>query len=463
MVYTTAITTVRDFLDMNNINVDPSHQRPQIPDFKKRKGIVESMTDGYDIGEVKLNQYDVVIDGEDTTKLEVTGNAQEVIDGSNRLRSIRQFYNGQFSVNGMNYADLSSEEQNIFLDYPLRFVIYHNLSPQAKAKQFRITNTVTDVNHQEMLNAFGDAKIACLVRESVRTVYGVDSVPETLFDSTLNRKQDNFNFRFFRIDNGRLKLEDNVARIAYLCDKDKGLVAHGDKLIYEFYKNSEFTDQDIKSLSKKMKKVFTFVMKNANARNTWFNAGLSLLEFVCLYRLHFYLTEEYGSFHIEDYDEFFKAFKVGHDAFSSNSPTRNAVVSQKNDKADKLESDVYKDSLRKHEAVCKDAIELLLEEFDVEKFMTILDNKRVFTIAEKETQLQRQNFTCWVDGEPLMMDEAEGGHIISHIEGGRSDVTADNLRMMRRIYNRKMGKQNARKWKEKFLAEKNKEKFLAEA
>jgi hypothetical protein len=35
--------------------------------------------------------------------------------------------------------------------------------------------------------------------------------------------------------------------------------------------------------------------------------------------------------------------------------------------------------------------------------------------------------------------------------------------MMRRIYNRKMGKQNARKWKEKFLAEKNKEKFLVEA
>ena len=214
MIYTTAKTAVRDFLEMDNINVDPSHQRPQIPDFKKRKGIVEAMTDGYDIGEVKLNQYDVVIDGETTTKIEVTGNAQEVIDGSNRLRSIRQFFNGQFSVNGMHYADLSSEEQNIFLNYPIRFVIYHNLSPQAKAKQFMITNTVTDVNHQEMLNAFGDAKIACLVRESVRTVYGVDSVPEPLFDSTLNRKQDNFNFRFFSIDNSRLKLEDNVARTA---------------------------------------------------------------------------------------------------------------------------------------------------------------------------------------------------------------------------------------------------------
>ena len=44
------------------------------------------MTDGYDIGEVKLNQYDAIVDGENTTKLEVTGNAQGVIDGSNRNR-----------------------------------------------------------------------------------------------------------------------------------------------------------------------------------------------------------------------------------------------------------------------------------------------------------------------------------------------------------------------------------------
>jgi hypothetical protein len=441
MSYTTDVKTVSEFIGTDNINADPAHQRPQIPDKNKRKSIITTMLDGYDIGEIKLNQFS-------SEPVEL-----EVIDGSNRLRSIRQFYNNEFSINNKTYDELSSDEQDIFLNYPLRYIIYDNLSSQAKAKQFITTNTVTEVNHQEMLNAFGEAPIACLVREYVRTVPGTDTVPDSLFESTINRKQDKFNFRFFRIDNARLKLEDNVARIAYLCNKDEGLVAHSDKLIYGMYKNTKFSDQDIKSLDKKMKKVFTFVMKNANARNTWFNVGLSLLEFVCLYRLHFYLTEEYGSFHIEDYDEFFKAFKVGHDAFASNSPTRNAVVSQKNDKSDKLESDVYKDSLRKHEAICKDAIELLLEEFDVEKFMTILDNKRVFTIAEKETQLQRQDFTCWVDGEPLMMDEAEGGHIVSYITGGRSDVTTDNLRMMRRIHNRKMGSQNARKYKEKFLAE----------
>ena len=81
--------------------------------------------------------------------------------------------------------------------------------------------------------------------------------------------------------------------------------------------------------------------------------------------------------------------------------------------------------------------------------MTNLDNKRVFSRDEQETQLQRQDFKCWVDGLPLAMNEAEGGHIVSHIKGGKTD--AENFRMMRRIHNRKMGKQNAREYKEKFL------------
>ena len=73
--------------------------------------------------------------------------------------------------------------------------------------------------------------------------------------------------------------------------------------------------------------------------------------------------------------------------------------------------------------------------------MTNLDNKRVFPRDVQETQLQRQDFKCWVDGLPLAMNEAEGGHIVSHIQGGKTD--AENFRMMRRIHNRKMGKQNA--------------------
>ena len=160
------------------------------------------------------------------------------------------------------------------------------------------------------MNSYGDDLLASLIRECVRTVVGTDTVPEALFQSSINKKKDKLNFRFFQIDNNRLKLEDDVARIAYLCNVDEGLVGQDDKKIEIFYENHNLSEKEIKSLQKKMRKVFTFVMKNANARieGPW-GLGISHLEFRALYRLYFHLTEKYGSFHVEDYAEFFQAFK----------------------------------------------------------------------------------------------------------------------------------------------------------
>ena len=53
LICTTETTTVSDFLGVDNINADPAHQRPQIQDNSKRKGIIQAMVDGYDIGEIK--------------------------------------------------------------------------------------------------------------------------------------------------------------------------------------------------------------------------------------------------------------------------------------------------------------------------------------------------------------------------------------------------------------------------
>jgi len=437
LVYKTETQSVCDFLGRDNIDADPPHQRPQIQDNNKRKGIIEAMVSGIDIGEVKLNQT-----SEDPEEL-------EVIDGSNRLRSIRQFSDNKFSVYEKTFSELSSEEQDIFLNYPLRYIIYDNLSPRDKAYQFQATNKTTQVNHQEKLNSYGVDLLASLVRECVRTIPGTDTVPEALFQSSINRKGDKLNFRFFQFDNNQLKIEDDVARIAYLCNSDEGLIGHEDKKMEKFYDTHGLNEKEIKSLQKKMKKVFTFVMKNANARieGPW-GLGLSRLEFRALYRLYFHLKDTYGDFHIEDYAEFFTAFKQGHDAFAGSIPTRKEIVIDKNG-VEKLESQVYSKALGSHGKSSEIAITYLLEEFDVETFMTILDNKRVFSRDEQETQLQRQDFKCWVDGLPLAMNEAEGGHIVSHIKGGKTD--AENFRMMRRIHNRKMGKQNAREYKEKFL------------
>ena len=441
LVYTTETETVCDFVGRVDIDADPAHQRPQIQDNSKRVGIIEAMLAGIDIGEIKLNQ-----NSENPDQVEL-----EVIDGSNRLRSIKQFCADEFSISEKNFSELSGEVQDVFLNYPLRYIVYDNLSPRDKAYQFQATNKTTDVCHQEKLNSYGVDLLASLVRECVRTIPGTDTVPEALFASAPNKKGDKRNFRFFQGDNNRLKMEDDVARIAYLCNVDEGLVGHDDKKMEKFYDTHGLNEKEIKSLHKKMKKVFTFVMKNANARmESHLKAGLSRLEFRALYRLYFHLTEKYGSFHVEDYAGFFIAFKQGHDAFASTMPTRTEKVIDKNG-VEKLESQVYTKALGSHEKSCEIAVTYLLEEFDVEKYMINLDNKRVYTRDEQETQLQRQDFKCWVDGKPLTMNEAEGGHIIAHIKGGNSD--ADNFRMMRKIHNRKMGKKNAREYKEKFLAE----------
>ena len=49
--------SIKEFIGTYNIDTDPAHQRPQIPDLKKRKGILTAISNGIDTGEIKLNQY----------------------------------------------------------------------------------------------------------------------------------------------------------------------------------------------------------------------------------------------------------------------------------------------------------------------------------------------------------------------------------------------------------------------
>jgi hypothetical protein len=445
MKYNTDVKTVNEFINADNIDADPAHQRPQVPDFRKRRGIVEAMMEGYDIGEIKLNEFPVV----DTVEL-------EAIDGSNRMRSIKQFYNGIFSIfdNNVFYKDLTVSQQKIFQNYPFRFTIYDNLTPAQKAKQLITTNTVTRVNHMEMMNSFGVLNIACLVRELVRNVAGTDTVPNEVFDCTYSEKTGRMNFRFFQFNNDGLYCEDNVARIAYLCNEDKGLIPHGDALILDMYKTADFTDQEISSLRKKVTLVLNFIKQCADTRKRWFGTGPSKTEFVCLYRLYFYLTEKYGKFTIEDYDEFFKAFKTGFDAFASQSPTRvETVIDQVKgkDKTPELIGKLFNRSLLNHDSGCTKAVNWLLEEFDVLSHITVQDNKRVFSRGQIETGLSRQQFKCWIDDKPLTMKDAEGGHIQAWSKGGTT--TDDNFVVISRFHNRKMGNQNAAEYKENIASD----------
>ena len=57
----------------------------------------------------------------------------------------------------------------------------------------------------------------------------------------------------------------------------------------------------------------------------------------------------------------------------------------------------------------------MLEEMNLNAATLITqDSKRCFSREEIEVTLARQGYKCWVDGMPLVMKDAEGGHIVPH-------------------------------------------------
>ena len=130
------------------------------------------------------------------------------------------FFNNEFPVHedhktfgGMYYRDLPTEIKDQFKSYPLRFVVFENLPKHRIGEQFRITNTTTPVNKQEMLNSFGDVPHANLIREYVRYVEEKDNIVHALFKSY--EKKEEVIFENLSTHNNRLKLEEAVARMVF--------------------------------------------------------------------------------------------------------------------------------------------------------------------------------------------------------------------------------------------------------
>jgi hypothetical protein len=445
--------SIEEFIGTYNIDTDPAHQRPQIPDLKKRKGILKAISNGIDTGEIKLNQFS-------------SEPEYEVIDGSNRLRSIKQYYNNEFPIYGRTFKQLSSDEKRGFLDYPLRFIVYDNLTPAEKAEQFLSTNESTQVVFPEKMNSYGVIPIANLIRETVRDIPSVDdSFIHGLFDCHFTNKN-NISYRYLDFTNDRLTMDDMVSRITYLNHMNNGLVPHGDDLIERMYQDhAKFSDTDIKSLQKKNKAVLDFLQKCATQRRQEFNKGLQKWEFVCLYRLYFHLTkmldEKGEKLKITDYKEFYLAFRDAYNKFMSKTASRTEEISlglNKNgqEKKDTVNA-LFLASLKNHDANtpgsmqgCTQTIVWLLEEFQVEDFIEGLDNRRAFSYEEISNQWQLQGRKCAITGEDLLREDTAGAHIIPHSLGGKT-CAKTNLWATSKYHNTKMHTQNAIEYKADYL------------
>lgn len=451
MLYQKKSYTVREFRDEMYRKTDclPVGQRLPVysKDNSKGVGIIETMKDGFDIGTItvmKLNRKERRAAG--TVKYSF-----ESIDGGHRKRSLWDYLNDKFMVRGQFFSELSKDEQETFLDIPLSFTIYNEMISATKGRIFRTLNKTTDVNFIEKLNSYGDTPIANFVRETVRVVKQIDNECHSLFSYWINGKGEP-RYQYLSFDNDRLKQDHAFARIVYryinaLKNKDEQLLGgSSDTSLAEIYEDDTLTVDDIKKVESKIKKHLDFLRKMGGYRSTIFKNGLTQHDFKALSYLWFYLVDTYGSFEIEDSEEFFEKYAQADKKVSNKYGYYADIIHEESGYS-------YAVMYKKYIAAPWDgkkinsALTCLVREMgDIEDLIETRDPRRDFSDQEKEAKLAEQGFRCAIDSKKLVWKDAEAAHVVAHTDGGRTVYS--NLKMVRACYNKESGTMNLDEYKD---------------
>ena len=443
--YDREFKTIREFiLSYASYDVHPVGQRLETElklegtksNPSKAQGIIASIMMGMNIGEITLR---------DLSHEAASSYLLESIDGGHRKRAIKAFVTNEFKdvVTDNYYSELSEEVRKQFLDYELTFVIYKNMSSVEAGKIFRSTNKTTPVNHQEMLNSYGDIPVANAIREMTRPVIGLDNSFHELFDFSL-KSDGKKSYRYLNFDNMRLRQDEIVARVfaRYL---DNGQIGVADDKTLEAMYEATYTDAQLKKAIKQVTALFDHLRKVAVYRKQELGPGLSQDEFSLHVRLYMYMTERFGEFKVDDYHEFFKTiFTVSRPFFAKQANMVPELLEASPYDKNKTKGQNFKNALGEHrrEVVIRETLDWLVDGIgnvggiDFLSLITVKDKNRLFSREDREAKLAEQGFKCAIDGKPLTMKDAAGDHIIPHSKGGKT--TYQNLAMVRKEYNQEM-------------------------
>lgn len=443
--------TVQEFVNEANRDnwlVDPEWQRLNVDlilnktgnKSSKAQGIVNTIFEGLDIGEIKLCDYE---------------GTKASIDGGNRKRAIIAFYENKFALPkgsmyaGQKYKDLSEKAKALFLNYKMRFIEYGEVQTRLIGRLFQTTNLGTPVNRQEMRNAHGQNPVAVLVRRTVRKIDDIGNIPHQLFDWKLNNK-DEQEYLYLTFNNKRLHLEEQVARILYrVLQNETSGIASDDMLdaMYVDYEEYLADEDNLKKTTKKLNDALDFIVNIADtARKYKNNRGLSHKQYVMLVRLYFHLKGNYKSFKVTNAAEFWEAFTSAMDAALS---CDSVTFKERSGKA-RVVSEAYSQYLKSDlndQWKYDKSIDLFLKNFDLDDCgLKLLDPKRCFTRQEIESALIKQGYKDYIDGKKLTMKDAVGAHVKAHSNGGKTVL--ENLVVVSKAHNTAMGTQDVDVYKQ---------------
>ena len=90
--YNKDFVSIKAFVKQDDIDLNPVHQRPDVGDMNKKRGIIQHLINGLDIGQITLNDA-----GENYCRADLKYR-YESLDGGHRKRAIIEFVEGKFSL-----------------------------------------------------------------------------------------------------------------------------------------------------------------------------------------------------------------------------------------------------------------------------------------------------------------------------------------------------------------------------
>lgn len=452
-----------------NIDVHPIYNRRLMSllfggaNPSKHQAIINSIFEGYDIGEITLAQP-----GEKFP--------HEVLDGSNRVSAILGFRNNKFPIHescsfpelrGLWFKDLPEHVQAGFLAYQIRLLYYKNLTNETKGEHFRLRNGGTPVNKMEMLNAYGRIPIADMVRSTAGIVPGEPTKPHTLFHSTMPKTNGVTTdvlptWTYLAFPNVGRRHDEMVARITYMMYRGGVLVPcdHRKDQLIGMYTDRGLTVDKVASISKKVDDCLDFILAVANAKiNAGRKKGLETHEVTMLYRWYVHFTHLNGPFKMINADKFYDAFHKTMQCFINKDSSKWVVQGSYGSKLSSRPisgpKGAFISSLGQHSSLQR--MIKTYEWFTVDAgfdpvadgSIVRLDRQKFFSEVDITNKWTDQNYTCAITGDPLRRIDAEGAHIKARSLGGTT--TVDNLAVVHRDHNRAMGTMSVDEYREVWL------------
>ena len=423
------------------VNLNPIGQRNPVEansskeKLTKAQGIIASMLDGLDIGEVSFVHSD------------------ESLDGGHRSRCILDFLTGLFPLHKSSkygevyFAQLPKNIRDYFYSYKLRITDFPDLTGISVGKQFQQTNTTTPPIFPEIINAYGYSHTVVNLREYTQKVdYGLEPKVEGykgVVDNQLEYFSKDVGYKNHRHIYFQQVLESAVQQ------------AHGsftsvtDNDIYNYVNKT--TKSKVKSVEKDLESEYEFYSTLSKYWKDYARKAPKILDFHLFRVVYWVLREKSKNFKISDWDAFTNSLVMNTNDFLKS----NERVLYTDDEDEQIDSryatitGAFKSYVKKvNEPRKYTQAKIWVEELLDTNTVVFKDSARGFT---KEDLLKRWNEVGKVNeitGEPIPFQAAVGCHIVPHSDGGKT--TYDNLLISDKYHNTKMGTMNALKYKKMY-------------